>query len=90
MLYQTLLLSSLVAGSAFASVEQQQPFEEIGRAIQQAKRVAILEKSEEFPARAFLLGQRVAQNAKTIAYEVVKPETKRQKKLSKNPQHPSL
>ncbi|MGZ3694436.1 MAG: hypothetical protein ACXWQO_09645 [Bdellovibrionota bacterium] len=80
MRFTVFILSSLVAGSAFASVERQQPYEEISRALQQAKRVAT---TEVFPNRAFLLGQRVAQNSKSIALQEVKPEPKRSKKARK-------
>jgi hypothetical protein len=76
-----LLLLSLLSASAFASVEAQQPYEEASRALQQAKRVAIM---EAFPNRAFLLGQRVAQNAKSFDVQELKIELKQQKKSRKS------
>lgn len=76
---------ALTAPAAFASVEQQ-PYEGISRALQQAKRVAVTETDGEFTPRAFLLSQRVAQNAKVIALQDAKPASKRSKKISKNNQ----
>lgn len=84
-----LIATSLAAGPAFASVQQPEPYEEVSRALQQAKRVAITENGIESPARALLLSQRVVQNVKTIAY--AEPEAtvksvapKRAKKAAKN------
>lgn len=89
MRFSLCLITSLVAGPALASVQQPEPYEEVSRALQQAKRVAITENAIEAPARALLLSQRVVQNVKTIAYAepeaTVKSVTpKRAKKGSKN------
>lgn len=75
-----IFLTLFIAGLAQAN--QSNPVETYSRALQQAKRVAVMENGRDLPSRAFWLSQRVVANSKSIAYHLPKSESKAPKKAS--------
>jgi hypothetical protein len=76
-----IFLISFFLGTAHAAVNQAQP-DALSRALQQAKRVAVMENGRDLPSRAFWVSRRVVANTKAIAYQTPKSSSKVSKKSS--------
>jgi hypothetical protein len=65
---------------AFATTQKETPV--YSRALQQAKRVAVMENGKDLPSRAYWLGSRVVKKSKSVSFQ--SPQNQKSKSSVKN------